>query len=112
METDLVHRILEFSKRPESRPADLSIQKTLDIVEDGIVCHRTLHYIVGVCRPSTAGHHEIQPLIRQFRESFDVQRCIIERIDINDNLPCRMLLEFDYITLDILECSRYHCISE
>ena len=77
--------ILEFCQLPESSSGDLTIQKALHIIEDGIVRHRAFHHIIVMGNSIPACRNKIQPFIAHFQEALDLELgLVIEGIDIDN----------------------------
>ena len=87
MKADLMCWMLEFRQGPKCFTADLPGRKSIDIVPDGVICHGTLHNIVGMGFACTTFCDEIQPFVRHFRETQDFQvRILYIAVDIHNTI--------------------------
>lgn len=73
MKADLMCWMLEFRQGPKCFTADLPGRKSVDVIPNGVVCHGSLHNIVGMGFACTTFCNEIQPFVRHFRETQDLQ---------------------------------------
>ena len=63
MKAYLMGRMPECGIAPENLSADISCKIIVDKIPDGIVCHRSLNYVIIVYMPASAFPDKIKPFI-------------------------------------------------